>query len=104
DRRPVEGLRHHQVTDEACGVEERAEEDGVRDDAVDERDDPSHDLSPRQVVIQPCASATDDGSCAAVAVLVPPTYPDNPHSPASGGATFRVATGYPRGSRHMGMS
>jgi hypothetical protein len=78
DRRPVEGLRHYQVTDEACGVEERSEEDGVRDDAVSERDDPSHDLSPRQVVIQPRASATDDGSCAAVAVLVPPTYQGNP--------------------------
>ena len=32
-----------QVADEADRVEERGEEDGVRDDAIDERDDSAHD-------------------------------------------------------------
>src|SRR4029453_18529068 len=43
DRRRVEALRHHEIADEAGSIEEGGEEDGVRDDAVDERDDSSHD-------------------------------------------------------------
>src|SRR4029453_908401 len=58
----VEGLRHDDVADEPRGVEERDEEDGIADDAVDECNDATHDCSPSrwllvsdQMTIQVCA-------------------------------------------------